>query len=904
MAIPLTCPGCHAAFEVPDELVGKTIRCTTCATQMTVEALAGAAKKPFGWASKSGETPAGLTPTVNAEPIPAAVRESAAPAPAKAKPKKSVFDDPGEDADDEPPAKAKSEPVKKATVAAASAATAAGFKGGKPAAKKKGDTWKEADEDDEDDYAPKPKKKKGGAADGPPVALIAGGVAALLAIAGVAAWLLMGDKKPDTAGTSGSSTPGNVAPVGNPLAGNPLASATWQPVKVGNFACEMPGAPSQRNEMSPGGVNVQLQMLEGPAKDYAFFVTTVPLPASIPQSMVPKLLNDSANGAEQGMTRGGGFGGFGRANVIRVSSKTDIQQDGLPGKELQLSGMPGHESKGGVIRIVLAGREMHMFGAAGDNRGALEPQIQKFMASVKITKPSADPGGVAIGQPPKNPFPQPNPNPQPPVTNPNPQPPLPNPNPQPPVPNPNPPVPPVAPNGEIVAKLHAKLATPFFAGAFDTEKKEFLAVTLRTVQGVRQAGAIQRYSYPDFKPVGSVNIASVGARAAVDAEKGLLYVTTASGPTASLAMLSNNQFDRNAYQGDVAVYDLAQVRGDKPDAKTDLKPVATISVSKVIRDICLSADRKSLFVLANTTVGKARSQVLQVNTGDRKVTKTIDLPTPGWDMVASPDGQKLLVTGLANGPTVPPLMVIDLTTVALAPPLALPRAAYNVAVAKDGRVLASTLPVAGGGGFGGGAPGGPASACELNAIDAKGDKAEVLRSGLTGVSNSGYVGFTPDGKHLVCSSHHPLATGTGVDVYETSDTFLGDKKVASMKKAGDAHLGGTFLISPDGEYVVFHNGAVLKLDDLGSTPAPAPGGVGGGIGGFPQPGGGIVPPGGVKPPAGFPQLPGGIQQPPGFPQPPGGIRPGGVGGVIGGGAGVGGIGGGGIGVPPVGLPQR
>ncbi|WP_439621529.1 YncE family protein [Gemmata sp.] len=859
MAIPLTCPGCHIVFDVPDELVGKTIRCTTCATQMTVAALTGAAKKPFGWASKSGEAPpAAPAPMATGEVLPddepvTPAAAKTAPAPAKAKPRKSVFDDPGEDAtDDEPPAKAKSEPEKKAKVAAA-ATTAAGFKGGKPAAKKKGDTWKEAEEDDDDDDDDKPKKKKKGGAAGPPVALIAGGVVALLAIVGLAAWLLMGNsKKPDTAGTSGGSTPANTTPVGSPPtapAGSPLATATWQPVKIGTFACEMPGTPSQRNEMSPGGVNVQLQMLEGPAKDYAFFVTTVPLPASIPPSMVPKLLNDAANGAEQGMTRGGGFGGggFGRSNVIRVSSKTDITQDGLPGKELQLSGTAGNEAKGGVVRIVLAGREMHMFGAAGDNRGALQPHIQRFMASVKLTKPSTDPGGVAIGQPSRPPVGQP-PVPQPPSGQPPiGQPPIG----QPPVTNPPvPPVPPVAPNGEVVGNLKAKLGNPFFAGAFDTEKKELLVVTLRTLQGVRQAGAIQRYSYPDFKFIASVNIASVGTRAAVDSEKGLLYVTTAGGPSASLAVLAQNQFDRNAYQGDVAVYDLAQLRGDKLDAKTDLKPVATIPVSKVIRDISLSADGKSLFVLANSTLGKLpRSQVLQVNTGDRKVAKTIDLPTPGWDMVASPDGQKLFVTGLALGATVPPLMVIDLTTVTLAPPLTLPRAAYNVAVAKDGRVLASTIPPAGGGGgvFGGVPPvpgggiGGPANACELNAIDAKGDRAEVLRPGLAGVSNSGYVGFTPDGKYLICSSHHPLATGAGVDVYETSDKFLGDKKVASVKKAGEAHLGGTFLVSPDGEYAVFHNGAVLKLDDLGSTPAPAPGGVGGiggvgGVGGFPLPG--------------------------------------------------------------------
>src|SRR5438309_22583 len=36
MAIPIKCPGCQAAFEVPESLGGKTIRCTSCKTQLPV----------------------------------------------------------------------------------------------------------------------------------------------------------------------------------------------------------------------------------------------------------------------------------------------------------------------------------------------------------------------------------------------------------------------------------------------------------------------------------------------------------------------------------------------------------------------------------------------------------------------------------------------------------------------------------------------------------------------------------------------------------------------------------------------------------------------------------------------------------------------------------------------------
>lgn len=911
MAISVTCSGCQAAFEVPDELVGKTIRCTTCATQMTV----AAAKKPFGWASKSGAAPAtGLTPTVTAEVLPAdpppppaataPTPAATAPTPANAKPKKSVFDDSGEedygeykDNDDDEPFAKKSDAGKKSTAAAGAAATTASGSKGTPA-KKKGNAWKDAD----DEPKSKPKKKKrdsGGDGDGDdgggsgrPTAKWASVALVVLAIIRGIGWMLGGPTEPETANNSppADTTPAANLP-GNPL-GNPLANATWQSVRSGNLACEMPGTPSERNELTTNGTSVKLLMLEGPARNYAFFVSTVPLPAAIPQSMVPKLLNESAKGAEQGMSRGNGFGGFGRANVIRISSTTDITQDGLPGKELQLAGTPGNESKGGVLRIVLAGREMHMFGAAADHRGMLEPHIMRFMASVKLTPPSTDPGGVAIGQPPKNPpgtapGTNPFPNPKPPVTTPDPKPPV-TPDPQPPIGQPPIGQPPIGQPTEIVGKLKAKLNNTFLAGAFDTGKKELLVVCMRPVGG-RPLGAIQRYSYPDFKLVATVNVPTAGTRVAVDSEKGLLYLATT---LVNVNTLTQNQFDRSAYQGDVAVYDLAQLRSGKFDDKTELKPLGTVSVSKVIRDVSLSADGKSLYVLANTTVGKPRSQVLQIGTGDRKVTKALDLPAPGWDMVASPDGQKLFVSGLATSANVPPLMVVDLTNMTTAPSMTLPKAAYHLAVAKDGRILTSTIPPAGGpagggvgiggppgggigiggpavggppvggpgGGIGIGGPpgggfpggggvgiggpggvppvpgGGPVNACELNAVDSKGEKADVFRSGVSGVSNSGYIGFSPDGKYLICSAHHPLAlalsggNGGGVDVYEVSDKFLGDKKVASMKKAGDSQLGGTFLVSPDGEYAVFNNGAVLKLDDLGAPPTGGGTGAGGGIG--------------------------------------------------------------------------
>src|SRR5262249_46403067 len=112
MAIPLTCPGCKAAFEVPDHLAGKTIRCTACKTQLTVaapapaEAVAAApppAKKPFGWAgANSGSQPAAEPLPLDDDTKPPSKTNPAEKAPpAKAAPKPAVKSDVTVDDDEE-----------------------------------------------------------------------------------------------------------------------------------------------------------------------------------------------------------------------------------------------------------------------------------------------------------------------------------------------------------------------------------------------------------------------------------------------------------------------------------------------------------------------------------------------------------------------------------------------------------------------------------------------------------------------------------------------------------------------------------------------------------------------------------------------------------------------------------
>src|SRR5262245_40960759 len=153
MALPITCPGCSAAFEVPDNLAGKTIRCTSCKTQLTVPATAPVAtaapgsgvKKPFGWAANGAAAAAPEPMPLEPEPLPL----DDEPAPVAKQPAKAV-----------PVAK----PVAKAVVAddedeKTNPSKSANKKSGTTA---KATTKKRRDDDDDDydDDQDQPRRKK------------------------------------------------------------------------------------------------------------------------------------------------------------------------------------------------------------------------------------------------------------------------------------------------------------------------------------------------------------------------------------------------------------------------------------------------------------------------------------------------------------------------------------------------------------------------------------------------------------------------------------------------------------------------------------------------------------------------------------------------------------------------
>jgi len=93
----------------------------------------------------------------------------------------------------------------------------------------------------------------------------------------------------------------------------------------------------------------------------------------------------------------------------------------------------------------------------------------------------------------------------------------------------------------------------------------------------------------------------------------------------------------------------------------------------------------------------------------------------------------------------------------------------------------------------------------------------------TRAANGGYVGFDPSGKKMFVGSYR----NAGLDVYEVTDSTSasGVKLKTSLREARRAQLRGHFLVSPDGKYLVYHNGLVLDVDNLGGTAPAAAGGA-------------------------------------------------------------------------------
>ncbi|HEY1187951.1 MAG TPA: hypothetical protein VGE74_09850, partial [Gemmata sp.] len=697
MSIPITCPGCKSAFDVPDNLAGKTIRCTSCKAQMAVpdeaavevaeEVPTAANKKPFG--SGTNATAAAAKPTVASKPVQA--KPTARPV-AKAA-KEEEEDEDTKDAKPKPKAPAKPAPGPK-----------------KPAIT--GTTKKRRDDDDDDDDDDTPRKKKqakGGS--GPMIAIIAGATIGLALIAAVGIYFFTKDKGTDTAAnTNSTSTTPSTPTANNPMRPGSGAGAPGNPTPAG------PGAPGAPGAGGAGGVGAGPVVLEPPGgmgtpspggggmplPGSGMGTPTMPggAPAtgngfggaigSVTQlGAVGPWANFTGDGftadfpgtpATQSVTNAGRTGpltgvitadqtflvvsepmppelaGLGADNRIVIAAlanqlskqhppfkgktATDSTVDGHAAKEFDLS-TPGRQA---VAKFFIVKDRIFSVAAGKSTTGAgmAQADLSRFFNSVRITykgdlqagggvPPMGGPPGIGlppmgggtptIGQPPMGgptgmgqppagsgqpPFGQPGGN-------------------------------PTASTGDGNRK--AKIEQ-FYAAAFDTENNELFTIDERRFDGRFRKGWLRRYS-ADFKVLGRYHLPQMATRAVIDPKAGLLYAVSVTNPDKSI-------IDNGGGIGEIAIYDLKQIRdkktADGKDLKdnAELKPVATIGPRRMINAIELSADGKSLYVLTTTTTAKKTSSLVVIDTETRKSTST-PLNVPVRDMVKAGDGKNLII---------------------------------------------------------------------------------------------------------------------------------------------------------------------------------------------------------------------------------------------------------------------
>jgi predicted Zn finger-like uncharacterized protein len=416
-------------------------------------------------------------------------------------------------------------------------------------------------------------------------------------------------------------------------------------------------------------------------------------------------------------------------------------------------------------------------------------------------------------------------------------------------------------------KMKASLEQ-FFAGAFDSEKKELITFTAKP-SGTAVATKLHRYDVTkNFLSAGSYKMPHFVSRAVIDPNKGLLYVATITRP--SVAALNGQTLDQTAGVGDVQVFDLNPVRDGKVADGAELKPLATIPILKPIRGMELSNDGKSLLVVTTTPpAGKtpAKSVLTKYDTETRKnAIPPKPLAEPAWDMYKSADGKNVFVIDMVvEKDKQSSVCVYDIETLAPVKALSLNGAANDLGAAAGGQFVAAVNTNTG--------------IKLVLATDKDGTRDIDLGPGWKAAGKPGYVDFSPDGKLLFVSGHPALSgsytrqagqqpQAAGLDVYEVTDpdSTTGVKKKASILTAGGRMIGGHFLMSPDGAYLVFHSGAVVESANVGGSNGE--GAAGGGIGG----GTGVVPPGpggmGTQP------MPGGGPGSPPNPAGPGGAGPG------------------------------
>jgi hypothetical protein len=690
---------------VPESLSGKTIRCTSCKTQLGVPA--ADAKKPFGWANGPGA----------AKPAAAAAPIAAAAAKPVAKAALAVDDDDeaAKTSPNKPPAKSGSM-----------------IKG---APKQRSDD----DDDDDDDRQPRKKKKNSGGGNGAMIALIGGGVVCLGAIVGLSIWLLNSDDKKDNAKSGDSNN--NQTPAGNPggmmpppgggsMGGPPGGTSGGEggPPGSGGGRPQFPGS----GGMPPGGTYPPGGVYP-PGGNMGGGIPLPPPPTGTgggpPTGTFPPG-GGSSGGPPTGTFPPGGMGGGiplpppptgtgggppapggGRPPATNPGSgmgmgDPDIIGGGQPPAG---GGVPQPPVGGGVPQPPVGGGIGQPPGGFPQPGGVPQPGGGRPPIGGGIGQPPGGiPGGGIGGQPGGGAQADPNP----------------------------------APFGARTDGDKKAEIDRFFTGAFDGPKKEFFTFSARANAG-KVSAKLNRYDVTKgFADLGSFKVPNIATRVAIDSNKGLLYAATIANP--NVQALGNQQYDQGAGTGDIHIYDLNAIRDKKIAPDADLRPLV-INVARTIRGMELSPDGKFLIVATTITSGKTHKSFLtKYDTETRKVVGNPTSLDAVWDMTKTSDGKNLLIIDMVErGTTASSVHFYDMENLTQIRKRNLQGIANDVGTTAAGQIAAAV---------------GSANGVKVVLSTETGTRDLELGIGWKAAAKPGYVEYSPDGK---LSSYQDIPVSRG-----------------------------------------------------------------------------------------------------------------------------------------------
>jgi len=293
-------------------------------------------------------------------------------------------------------------------------------------------------------------------------------------------------------------------------------------------------------------------------------------------------------------------------------------------------------------------------------------------------------------------------------------------------------------------------------------------------------GALQQFSYPEFRWQASYQLEQPAYRVLVDGRRGLLWAA-ASEPR---ALRVSGVGERSSGRGDLHLYDIHQAQLGRLETHAHLQPRRVLSLQGDVMELLATADRSRLFYLAQTDRGV---HLGRIDADAESVDRRLPLPAEICALCLTPDGATLFAAGAGL------LLVIDAATLRLVRRLEMDADFSAVAADNEQQVY-----------LGEQGPWTDLTKLDLSVPNARGRKWPAHLYGRI------FLKLAPDG--------HRLYVGTSSVISNHLDALLVRGSLGPIPPqcgmvSSDANgpVRGEFFLTPDGQFLVNRWGKVFRL---------------------------------------------------------------------------------------------